>query len=107
MARKQQLTKSSLIQAIAFESGRPVGDCQEVLDTFMEVVQRVMANGGTVKITGFGRFYATEMRERSNYDPSRHCYVQQPSCVQVRFKPGAQLSSPQLLRMAESSRDKA
>ena len=63
------LTKSHLIDAIAEQNGYTRKKSIETVETILEIIKSTLASGEDVMISGFGKFYVKEKRERRGRNP--------------------------------------
>jgi integration host factor subunit alpha len=63
------LTKANLIRALYNQLGLPKTKATHVVESFIEVIKETLENGENVLITGFGKFYVKEKRERKGRNP--------------------------------------
>jgi len=63
------LTKADLIDALYNQLGLPKTKATHVVESFIEVIKETLENGENVLITGFGKFYVKEKRERKGRNP--------------------------------------
>lgn len=63
------MNKTELIQRIADEANGSRTDAQKFFDAFTNVVETELKNGGTVQITGFGKFYVQQREAREGINP--------------------------------------
>jgi integration host factor subunit alpha len=63
------LTKADLIDALYNQLDLPKTKATQVVESFIEVIKETLENGENVLITGFGKFYVKEKRERKGRNP--------------------------------------
>ena len=63
------LTKADLIDAIYTQLDLPKTRSSKIVESFIEIIKRTLENGEDVLITGFGKFYVKEKRERKGRNP--------------------------------------
>jgi len=63
------LTKANLIRALYNQLDLPKTKATQVVESFIEVIKETLENGENVLITGFGKFYVKEKRERKGRNP--------------------------------------
>jgi integration host factor subunit alpha len=64
------LTKSHLIETIAEKNGFTREKSIETVETFLEIIKSTLSSGDDVLITGFGKFYVKEKRDRRGRNPA-------------------------------------
>jgi DNA-binding protein HU-beta len=86
---KQVWNKADLVEAL--HQGRADLSKHEVkvlVEDFMDTVMGVVARGGQVRLSGFGKFEAVERAPRTGRNPHTGEAVPIPSTSVPRFKPG-------------------
>ena len=63
------LTKENLIDSIYNQCGLSKGKSIELVQSLLEILKSTLANGEDVLITGFGKFYVKEKKERRGRNP--------------------------------------
>lgn len=63
------LNKSDLASRVAEETDLATGDAKLAVDKAFEVIERALAEGGEVNITGFGKFSVAERAARKGRNP--------------------------------------
>ena len=63
------MKKTELIEAIAEKADAPKSPAQKYFDAFEEVVTDALKGGNEVQITGFGKFYIREQKDRDGRNP--------------------------------------
>jgi integration host factor subunit alpha len=64
------LTKFNLIDAIAEQNGFTRKRSTETVEIIIEMIKSKLASGEDVLISGFGKFYVREKRERRGRNPA-------------------------------------
>lgn len=64
------LTKSHIINAIAQKNGFSKKKSIETVETILELFKSTLETGEDVLISGFGKFYVKEKRERGGRNPA-------------------------------------
>jgi integration host factor subunit alpha len=64
------LTKSHLIEAIAKQNGFTKKQSIETIETILEIIKTILASGQDIMISGFGKFFVKEKRERRGRNPA-------------------------------------
>jgi len=86
---KQVWNKADLVEAL--HQGRADLSKNEVkvlVEEFMDTVMTVVAEGGQVRLSGFGKFEAIERARRTGRNPHTGEEVPIPATSVPRFKPG-------------------
>lgn len=85
------MNKKELLAAIADKTNMTLAQAENALTATFDVIQSVMAEQGSVAISGFGNF-TTKIREsRKGRNPSTGQEIIIPRAVIPVFKPGSQL----------------
>ncbi len=58
------LTKAKLIQFIAADTGFSQKKTSEILAVLLDILTSTLANGDSIPIRGFGKFYVSDQKER-------------------------------------------
>ena len=82
------MTKSELVKELAKETGVSVKGTGEMLDAFINVVQKTLKQGKEVNIPGFGKFYVTERAARKGRNPQTGKVIKIPASKRPVFKAG-------------------
>ena len=85
------MNKAELINAIANATCITKKDTDQVLRSFMAIVQDTVAKGEEVSLIGFGVFGSREQGEREVRNPKTGKAMFIPSKSTPYFKPGKQL----------------
>lgn len=64
------LTKTQLIKAIASETGFSQKKISEIYAVLLDILTATLANGDSISIRGFGKFYVNERKARKIRHPS-------------------------------------
>ena len=80
------ITKAHLADSIHNQLGLPQNQSVKVLESIIEIVKNTLENGEDVMITGFGKFYVKEKRERRGRNPQTGEDLMLGSRRVVRFK---------------------
>ena len=64
------LTKAQLIKAIASETGFSKKRISEIYSVLLSILAETLANGDSISIRGFGKFYVNERQQRKISHPS-------------------------------------
>ena len=63
------ITKAHLVESIHNQLGLPQNKSVQALESILEIIKKTLVNGEDVMITGFGKFYVKEKRERRGRNP--------------------------------------
>ena len=64
------LTKADVVESIYNELGLPKIQSAEQFETLLEIIKSTLASGDDVMISGFGKFYVKEKKERKGRNPA-------------------------------------
>ncbi len=64
------LTKAHIIGSIQNHLGFPNKTSAALVENLLEIIKRTLENGDDVLISGFGKFYVKEKRERKGRNPA-------------------------------------
>jgi integration host factor subunit alpha len=64
------LTKADIVDCIRNELGFPRKRSADIMEAFLEVLKRSMAEGEEILISGFGKFCVNEKRARRGRNPA-------------------------------------
>ncbi len=64
------LTKAHLVDSIHNQLGLHKNQSVQALESILEIIKNTLENGEDVLITGFGKFYVKEKRERRGRNPA-------------------------------------
>jgi integration host factor subunit alpha len=64
------LTKSHITDAIAEQNGYTRKKSSETVETILEIIKTILASGQDIMISGFGKFFVKEKRERRGRNPA-------------------------------------
>lgn len=85
------MTKSQFIEAVATEAGLDRQQSAAALDAAVTVIQRALAAGDAVTVTGFGRFHAARRAARRGVNPRTGEPMLVPAVRVPRFTAGSSL----------------
>ena len=80
------ITKVHLADSIHNQLGLPQNQSVQALESILEIIKNTLENGEDVLITGFGKFYVKEKRERRGRNPQTGDDLMLGSRRVVRFK---------------------
>ena len=87
------LTKSALAQAVAKDSGLTIVKANEVIGSVLSNLEKALAEGDDVRLTGFGSFKVKETKARTGRNPSTGQPIEVPASRRVSFSAGSNLTS--------------
>lgn len=87
------MNKTELIAKVAEKSGFTKKDTETVVETVLDVIQEVLANGEAVQLVGFGTFEVRERAARIGRNPQTGEKITIPAGKVPAFKPGKRLRS--------------
>jgi integration host factor subunit alpha len=64
------ITKAHLVDSIQNQLGLHKNQSVKVLESILEIIKETLENSEDVMITGFGKFYVKEKRERRGRNPA-------------------------------------
>ena len=64
------LTKSEVIEVVFRELGLPKNQCNELVETLLQIIKKTLENGEDVLISGFGKFCVREKKQRRGRNPA-------------------------------------
>lgn len=85
------MTKSELIDAVAYKSHTAKVDVKAVIDTTLDVIRNELINGGEVNLPGFGKFSVRNVAARIGQNPRTAEDITIPAHKRPHFKPGKSL----------------
>jgi DNA-binding protein HU-beta len=85
------VNKSGLVEHVADRAGLGRGDAAGAVEAALEAIERELAAGGEVSITGFGKFSVAERGPRRARNPQTGEPIELPAGRAPRFAAGARL----------------
>ena len=85
------MNKSELVDRVADGAGLGRGDAAGAVEAALGAIERELAAGGEVSITGFGRFSVAERGPRRARNPRTGAPIEVPAGRAPRFSAGAKL----------------
>ena len=64
------VTKAHLADSIHDKLGLPKNQSVQALESMLKIIKKTLENGEDVMITGFGKFFVNEKRERKGRNPA-------------------------------------
>ena len=86
-----EITKKDVVNLVKAKTDLSVKTTSEVVDALLEVITEALADGDSVRFTGFGTFSVTERAARTGMNPQTKEPIEIPASKAPRFKPGKAL----------------
>ena len=83
-----QMNKEELVQEVAKKSKITQKEAAEVINSFMETVQKTVAKGDKVTLVGFGTFEARQRNARTGRNPQTGKTIEIPAKKTPAFSAG-------------------
>lgn len=83
------MNKQDLIDAISSDTETSKAAVGRMLDSLIDQVQKAVATGDHVKLTGFGTFERANVAARTGRNPKTGAAIAIPATMRPRFVPGA------------------
>jgi integration host factor subunit alpha len=80
------ITKAHLVDSVHDKLGLPKNQSIQAVESILDTIKTTLASGEDVMITGFGKFYVKEKRERRGRNPATGEDLMLGSRRVVRFK---------------------
>ena len=85
------MNKTQLVECVALEANVTKKVASETVEALLTVVGKALAEGDSVKITGFGNFLVKERKEKRGVNPRTGEAMIHPATTYVSFKPSKTL----------------
>ena len=85
------MTKQQLIETLAAETNTTKRHAESILVTLVGIIERTVAKGEKVSITGFGTFDLGKRAARRGVNPQTGAEIQIPEMAMPRFRAGTRL----------------
>jgi DNA-binding protein HU-beta len=85
------MNKAELIETVVQKTGMPKRTARDAVNTIFSAISKSVADGQTVRITGFGSFAARPRRSSSRINPQTGQRLMVPSKAVPAFRPGREL----------------
>ena len=82
------INKKDFAAEIAADMNVTKKDAEAFMDSFLQVMTDLLANGETVRFTGFGEFGTKQLNARNGVNPSTGEAIKIPSKIRPYFKAG-------------------
>ncbi|CAM3794500.1 hypothetical protein GCM10009799_36440 [Nocardiopsis rhodophaea] len=83
------MNKRDLIDAVSKEMGGDKKTANEAVNAILETIQRTVAKGDKVAITGFGVFEKSDRAARTARNPATGATINVPASKVPKFRAGA------------------
>ena len=87
------MTKNEFVDRVADKSGLGKGVAANAVDAVLDSLQEVLARGGEVNFTGFGKFTVADRSARQVVNPQTGEKIQIAASRVPRFSAGSSLKS--------------
>ncbi len=87
------MTKEELIEQVAAKAGCSKKGAADCINAMTEAVQKSLASGNKVTITGFGTFDVSNRAARTGRNPQTGASIQIPAMKVPRFRAGKALKA--------------
>ena len=85
------MLKSDLVQVVADATGLTKKDAGMAIDAVLDAIVKALKSGDTVLLTGFGKFYISEVKEKQGINPQNLKPLTIPAHNAPKFKAGKAL----------------
>lgn len=82
------MNKKELVLEISKQTGFAQKDVVKMLDSFLNVVEKTVADGGSVQLIGFGTFEKRKRNARTGHNPATGAPISIPETYVPAFKAG-------------------
>jgi len=87
----RQMNKKEMVDKLAMETGVTKKEAAQFVDAFVDVISGELANGGNVRLVGFGTFMVKNTVERNGVDPRTKKPIKIPARKVPKFSAGKDL----------------
>ena len=87
------MTKAEFVDQVAQESGLAKSEAGKAVDAVLDTISEVLARGGEVNFTGFGKFSVADRGARQGVNPQTGERIQIAATRVPRFSAGSALKS--------------
>ncbi len=87
------LTKADMAKSLFNEIGLNTREARELVDLFFQELEASLADGGQIRLSGFGNFDLRDKSERPGRNPKTGENVPIPARRVVTFRPGQKLKA--------------
>jgi DNA-binding protein HU-beta len=93
LREEEIVTKTEFVDQVAQESGLGKGDAENAVNAVLKTIEEVLARGGEVSFTGFGKFSVADRGARQGVNPQTGEKIQIAATKVPRFSAGSALKS--------------
>lgn len=86
-----EITKKDVVNLVKAKTDLSAKTTGEVVDALLEVITEALADGDSVRFTGFGTFSVTERAARTGKNPRNGEMIEIAASKSVSFKAGKSL----------------
>jgi DNA-binding protein HU-beta len=90
-SKKESLSKKDMISSIANFSGLSKADSTRALDAIIQSIQKELAQGNDIRLTGFGTFCVKKRKARDGRNPRTGKTIKIAATTLPKFKAGKNL----------------
>lgn len=83
------MNRKELIDAIAEDTEASKASTARFVDSFVSIIQKQVAHGEPIKITGFGTFERSAVAAKLGRNPKTGVPIKIPSTFKPKFTPGS------------------
>jgi DNA-binding protein HU-beta len=87
------VTKTEFVDQVAERTDLGKGEAGECVDAMLDTIKEVLARGGEINFTGFGKFSVAERGARQGVNPQTGERIQIAASRVPRFSAGSALKS--------------
>jgi DNA-binding protein HU-beta len=91
--KEEIVTKAEFVDQVAQQSGLPKGDAGKAVDAVLDTISEVLARGGEINFTGFGKFSVADRGARHGVNPQTGERIEIAATRVPRFSAGSALKS--------------
>ena len=85
------MKKHDIIKEMSEQMGLTQVETKKLLDATFDELSKVLADGKSLNIQGFGTFSVKKLEERKGFNPLINKWMMLPEKLKVHFKPGSSL----------------
>lgn len=87
------MTKADIVERITNESAFTKAESIDIVESLLEIIKETLADGETLKVSGFGSFVVKEKNDRRGRNPQTGEEITIEARRVLTFKPSAVLKS--------------
>ena len=80
------LTKADIISTVQTETGYTLKKSIDIVETLLKIIKSTLASGEDVLVSGFGKFFVKDKRERRGRNPATDSDMILPARRVITFK---------------------